>query len=216
MLCPTLCPPYGLDWLLDLPLLTVEGCGTLRAPQDSHHVGRESPIEDTDRLAPGERPHTVWHYGTENNRPVGAPQVETSGDGKALVAWASPPDDGGRVDLDSVVVRRDGPSSSLHRLASDVDPGGRALRFGVRVNDSGDGGVVLRHTAPCSSDPGTVCHTVSAALGSRIGRLHDPVVLFASPTTPYETVSMALSNSGVALVLAVERGATVIEARSNP
>ena len=161
-------------------------------------------------------PHTVWNYGTANNRPVGAPQVETSGDGKALLAWSSPPDDAGRVDLDSAVVRRGGGSSSVRRLDSDVDPETRSLAFGTRVNDSGNGAVVFRHLAPCPSDPGTTCHAVSAVLGRRMGRLHDPEVLFATPTTSYESVSMGLSDSGVAVVLAVERGATTIETRTSP
>jgi hypothetical protein len=162
------------------------------------------------------KPHTVWNYGTANNRPVGAPQVETSGDGKALTAWSSPPDDAGRVDLDSAVVRRGGPSSSVDRLASDVDPETRSLAFGIRVNDSGNGAVAFRHLAPCLSDADTMCHTVSAVLGRRIGRLHDPEVLFATPTTSYESLSMALSDSGVAVVLTVERGATIIETRTSP
>ena len=161
------------------------------------------------------RPHTVFQYGTENNRPIGAPQVDTSGDGKALVTWSSPADDAGRVDLDSAVVRRDGPSSSIHRLASDVHPDARSLAFGIRVNDSGQGAVAFRHLAPCPSDPGTTCDTVSALLGRRIGRLHDPAALFSSSTS-YESVTMALSDSGVAIVLTVERGATSIKTRTNP
>ncbi len=162
------------------------------------------------------RPHTVWNYGTANNRPVGAPQVETSGDGKALAVWSSPPDDAGRVDLDSAVVRRGRPSSSLHRLASDVDPDTRSLAFGIGVNDSGNGAVVFRHLAPCPSEQAAVCHTVSAVLGRRIGRLGGPEALFATPTTSYESVSTALSIDGVAVVLTVEGGATTIETRTSP
>ena len=104
----------------------------------------------------------------------------------------------------------------MDRLASDVDPEARSLAFGIRVNDFGNGAVVFRHLAPCLSDPGTMCHTVSALLGRRIGRLHDPEVLFATPTTSYANVSMALSNNGVAVVLTVERGATIVEARTSP
>lgn len=161
------------------------------------------------------RPHTVWNYGTANNRPVGAPQVGTSGDGKALAVWSSPPDDTGRVALDSAVVRRDGRSSSVDRLASDVDPGTRSLWFGLEVNDSGNGAVVFRHVAPCASDPDSTCHTVSAVLGRRIGRMRMPEALFATPSTSYESISMALSDSGVAVVLTVEQEGTVIETRDS-
>jgi hypothetical protein len=60
-----------------------------------------------------------------------------------------------------------------------------------------------------------MCHTVSALLGRRIGRLHDPEVVTASPTS-FESVTMALSASGGAIVLTVERGSTRIETRTSP
>jgi hypothetical protein len=159
-------------------------------------------------------PHTVVSSGREGNRPIGAPQVETSGAGRALLVWSTPPDEAGRVNLDSAVIRPHGQPSSIHRLASDVDPEARSLAFETRVNDSGHRVVAFRHLAACPGDSGTACHTVSALLGRRIGRLHDPEVLFASPGRKFESVTTALSNGGAAIVLTVERGATSIETRT--
>jgi hypothetical protein len=159
-------------------------------------------------------PHTVASSGGDGNRPIGAPQVESSGAGRALVAWSTAPDDDGRVNLDSAVIQPQGRMSSIHRLASDVDPRARSLAFKIRVNDSGGGLVAFRHLAPCPGDPGTACHSVSALLGHRLGRLHDPEVLFARATRKFESVATALSDGGVALVLAVERLATRIATRT--
>ncbi len=160
------------------------------------------------------RPHTVVNSGGDGNRPLGAPQVETSGEGKALVVWSTPPNYAGRVDLDSAIVWPSRPSSDIRRLASNVDPDGRRLAFGVQVNDSGQAAVTFSQLTPCPSDPGTTCHTVSALRG-RIGRLHEPTALFRSQAR-YESVSTALSDSGVVIVLTLVEGLTRIESRTSP
>jgi hypothetical protein len=116
------------------------------------------------------KPHTVVNSGGDGNGPIGAPQVETNGDGRALVAWSTAPNEAGHVDLDSAIVRPVRPSSAIRRLATDVDPGVRSLAFGIRVNDLGQAAVTFRHLTPCPADPGTMCHTVSALRG----RLRDP------------------------------------------
>lgn len=159
-------------------------------------------------------PHTVVSSGGHGHRPIGAPQVETSGAGKALLVWSTPADEAGRVDLDSAIVRAHGQSSSIRRLAGDVDPGTRSLAFEIRVDDAGHGMVAFRHVAACPADPGTACPAVSALLGRRLGRLHDPEILFASAGRKFESVATALSAGGAATVLTVERGATRIATRT--
>ena len=81
------------------------------------------------------------------------------------------------------------------------------------VNDFGRAALVFRHTAPCMTEPATSCHTVSAVRGV-VGRGYgDPVVLFDS-ATPYETVSLALSETGSSIVLTVVDGTTRIQTRA--
>lgn len=160
------------------------------------------------------KPRTLSNSGGGGNRAIGAPQVETSGGGKALVAWSTPRTDDGLVNLNSTVVKPAQPPGITERLATDIDPDSPSLRFGLRVNDSGQVAVTFRHIAPCLSDSATSCHTVSALRGT-IGRYRDPVVLFSS-ATPYETVAMALSDSGLGIVLSVESGSTEIRTRTSP
>lgn len=158
-------------------------------------------------------PQRLFASGAGNNRPVGAPQVATTGVGKALVVWSTPADDAGRVDLDKATRRRYGSWGSPHQLASDVVPDAHSLAFSTRVSDTGHAAVALRHLAPCPSDPGTTCDTVSAGF-SRVRRLDHLEALSASPT-PYDVVTMALAESGLALVLTVEGGSTRIVTRTN-
>ncbi len=160
------------------------------------------------------RPHEVADSGGDGNRPIGAPQVETDGAGRALVTWTSPEDSAGTVDLDSAVVRPARQSTPVRRLVGDLDPGTGSLAFVSRVNEAGQAAVSYRHLAPCPGAPASTCTTVSAVRGM-VGRLRDPVDLFAAEPG-YETVSMALSDEGTALVLAVEQGSTDIETRTSP
>jgi hypothetical protein len=83
------------------------------------------------------------------------------------------------------------------------------------VNSSGRAALVFRHNAPCVTEPAISCHTVSAVRGVVGRRYGDPVMLFSS-ATPYETVRLALSETGSSIVLTVVAGTTQVETRASP
>ncbi len=158
-------------------------------------------------------PRTLADSSGSGNRRIGAPQVELAGDASALLAWSSPRDDGGRVSLDSTALEPAGPPTPVQQLARNIDPDSRSLRWDMLVNDFGRAALAFRHTAPCMTEPATSCDTVSAVRGVVGRRYGDPVVLFSS-APPYETVSLALSETGFSIVLTVVDGTTRIETRA--
>jgi hypothetical protein len=159
-------------------------------------------------------PQTLADSSGSGNKRIGAPQVEMTGDGGALLAWSSPRDDRGRVDLDSTALEPAGPPTPVQQLARNIRPDSRMLRWHMLVNDSGRAALAFRHTAPCMTEAvATSCDTVSAVRGVVGRRYGHPVVLFDS-ATPYETVRLALSETGVSIVLTVVDGTTLIRTRA--
>lgn len=183
------------------------------------HPGRHRPDVVLATHKPADRtweePHAVFTSGNGNNRPVGAPQVGTDGVGKALVVWSTPPDGAGRVDLDAAGKQRYAPWGSTRRLMTDVLPDAPQLAFGLRIADSGRAAVVLRHLAPCSTDPGATCDTVSATVKKRIRNLGEPEAVTESPA-PFDWVTMTLAEYRPAIVLTIEGGSTRIITRTRP
>jgi hypothetical protein len=178
--------------------------------------GKPDTVRALRRPAGGQwgSPQTLADSSGSGNRRIGAPQVELTGDGGALIAWGSPRDDEGRVNLDSTALEPVGPPTPVEPLARNIAPGSRSLRWGMLVNEFGRAVLAFRHSAACMTEPATSCPTVSAVRGVVGRRYGDPVVLFHS-ATPYETVSLALSETGTSIVLTVD-GTTRIETRANP
>jgi hypothetical protein len=162
-----------------------------------------------------ESPQTLADSSGTRNRRIGAPQVELAGDGGALIAWSSPRNDRGRVSLHSTALEPAGAPTPVQPLTRSIDPDSRSLRWDMVVNSSGRAALVFRHNAPCVTEPAISCHTVSAVRGVVGRRYGDPVMLFSS-ATPYETVRLALSETGSSIVLTVVAGTTRVETRASP
>lgn len=147
-----------------------------------------------------------------SGRPAGAPQVAMDGAGRALVVWGTQRDGAGRANLDGALLRPGRLPGAVHRIARRLDPGGRTVGLDLRVGPEGTTALAFRHRTACPGDADATCHAVSAVVGRRLGRLSDPVPLTAG-TPAYESVDLALSDSGLAVVLSLPSGSSVITTR---